>query len=212
MLLQLAPYFGYLASLALIFSLLANSDIKFRWWNIMGTIFFIVYSLILNAIPVLLTNGILFIINFYYLVKIYGRSETFDVIEFKGEEKLVDKFLSFYNTDIKDYFPGFTAEQMNGKLNFVVLRDVVIANMFSAEVMPNGDAEIILNYTTQKYRDYKVGTYLFDKEKQLLINKGIKRIVYKNAVNKKHQLFLKKMGFQINSVESHTYYQKDLLP
>jgi len=210
MLLQLAPYFGYLASLALIFSLLAGSDLKFRWWNIMGTVFFIVYSLILNAIPVLLTNGILFIINLYYLVKIYGRNEAFDVLEFKGEEKLVDKFIHFYQADIKDYFPDFKSEGMNGNLNFVVLRDIVIANMFSATVSENGDAAILINYTTQKYRDYKVGTYLFDKEKQLLIDKGVKRIVYKNAINKKHQSFLKKMGFTIEDVDGKSCYAKSL--
>lgn len=210
MLLQLAPYFGYLASLALIFSLLAGSDLKFRWWNIMGTVFFIVYSLILNAIPVLLTNGILFIINLYYLVKIYGRNETFDVLEFKGEEKLADKFLNFYKTDIADYFPEFAAEKMKGNLNFVVLRDIVIANMFSASVLPNGDAEVLLNYTTQKYRDYKVGTYLFDKDKQLLLDKGIKRIVYKHTIGKKHQAFLKKMGFSIEVIDGKSCYVKDL--
>jgi len=37
----------------------------------------------------------LIIINLYYLVKIYGRNEAFDVLEFKGEEKLVDKFIHF---------------------------------------------------------------------------------------------------------------------
>jgi len=50
MLQQLAPYFGYLASLALIFSLLAGSDLKFQVVEHYGTVFFIVYSLILNAI------------------------------------------------------------------------------------------------------------------------------------------------------------------
>jgi len=37
--------------------------------------------------------------------------------------------------------------------------------MFSAHVSATGDAIVALNYTLQKYRDYKVGTYIFEKEK-----------------------------------------------
>ena len=71
MLTQIAPYFGYLASLALILALLAGNDVQFRWYNILGTVSFIIYAIIFKAVPVLLTNGILFVINLYYLIKIY---------------------------------------------------------------------------------------------------------------------------------------------
>ena len=81
MLVSIAPYFGYLASLCLIIALLVNSDLKFRWFNTMGNISFIVYALMLVALPVLLTNVILLCINIYALVKIYGKKEQFDMME-----------------------------------------------------------------------------------------------------------------------------------
>ena len=196
MLLQFAPYFGYLASLFLIIALLVNGDVKFRIYNILGTISFIIYGIIFNAWPVLLTNVILFFINIYYLRKIYAHKEDFELIEFNGEEKLGLKFLDFYEADIKTYFPNFKADQLKGNLNFVVLRDLVIANIFSVRILPNGDAVVLLNYTTKKYRDYKVGKFIFEKEKQYLILKGIKRIVYTDAANKSHIHYLKTMGFK----------------
>ena len=183
MLLQIAPYFGYLASLFLIIALLVNGDVKFRIYNILGTISFIIYGIIFSAWPVLLTNVILFFINIYYLRKLYAHKEDFDLIEFNGDEKLALKFLHFNET------------QLRGNLNFVVLRDLVIANIFSAQVLENGDAVVALNYTTKKYRDYKVGKYIFEREKQFLISKGIERIVYKNVDNKSHMHYLKTMGF-----------------
>ena len=195
MLLQIAPYFGYLASLFLIIALLVNGDIKFRIYNIFGTISFIIYGIIFSAWPVLLTNVILFCINIYYLRKLYAHKEDFELIEFNGEEKLALKFFSFYGADIKTYFPDFEDVQLKGNLNFVVLRDLVIANIFSAQILPNGDAVVVLNYTTKKYRDFKVGQYIFEKEKQYLVSKGIKRIVYKNAENKSHTHYLKTLGF-----------------
>ena len=196
MILQIAPYFGYLASLFLIIALLVNGDIKFRWFNILGNISFIIYGIVFQAWPVLLTNGILITINIYYLYRLYVRIEDFDLIEFSGEERLATKFLSFYDTDIKSYFPDFNEAQLKGNLNFVVLRDLVIANIFSAQIFDDGDAVVALNYTTKKYRDYKVGKFIFEKEKQYLISKGIKRIVYKHAANKSHVQYLKTLGFE----------------
>ncbi len=195
MLLQIAPYFGYLASLFLIIALLVNGDIKFRIYNILGTISFIIYGIIFSAWPVLLTNGILFFINVYYLQKLYAHKENFEIIEFSGDEKLTLKFLSFYGADIKTYFPAFKNVELKGNLNFVVLRDLVIANIFSAQIQQNGDAVVAINYTTKKYRDFKVGQYIFEKEKQYLVSKGIKRIVYKSVENKSHIYYLKMMGF-----------------
>ena len=195
MLLQIAPYFGYLASLFLIIALLVNGDIKFRIYNILGTISFIIYGIIFSAWPVLLTNVILFFINIYYLRKLYAHKEDFELIEFNGDEKLALKFLHFYAVDIKIYFPDFKEEQLKGNLNFVVLRDLVIANIFSAQVLENGDAVVALNYTTKKYRDFKVGKFIFEREKQSLILKGIARIVYKNVDNKSHMHYLKTLGF-----------------
>jgi hypothetical protein len=195
MLQHIAPWFGYLASLLLIIALLVSNDLKFRWFNTLGNIVFISYAIVIAAIPVLLTNSILLCINLYHLIKIYRKQENFDLLEFKGDEKLVFKFLEFYGNDINAYFPEFDAGKLIGNLNFVVIRDLVIANIFSAKVDDNGDANILINYTTEKYRDYKVGTYIFEKEKDFLISRGVKRIVYKEVFNRQHSQFLKIMGF-----------------
>ena len=195
MLQTLAPYFGYLASLALIIALLVNTEIKFRFYNIAGTVFFMIYGFIFHAGPVLITNAILFCINIYYLFKLYGHKEDFELIEFKGDEKLAQMFLCFYQNDIASYFPEFSPAQIENNLNFVVLRDLVIANIFSAGVSAEGDAAVIINYTVKKYRDYIIGKFIFEKEKQFLLSHGVKRIVYHKVSNKGHADFLKVAGF-----------------
>jgi hypothetical protein len=154
------------ASLCLILALIINNDLKFRWFNAFGNIAFITYAILLGTIPVLLTNLILFCINVYYLVKIYRKQENFDLLEFKGDEKLAQKFMEYYKKDMASYFPRFSPSTLQQNMNFVVTRDLVIANMFSASVFPNGDAFVDLNYTLQKFRDYKIGSFIFEKEKR----------------------------------------------
>jgi sensor histidine kinase YesM len=126
---------------------------------------------------------------------VYSKKEIFDLLEFKGEEKLVSKFLAFYQKDIAAYFPAFKAEEMKDNLNFVIIRNLVIANIFSASLSPEGDAAVLINYTVEKYRDYKTGRYLFEKERDNMVAKGVKRIVYKKVYNRQHERFLKVMGF-----------------
>ena len=211
MLQQLAPYFGYLASLLLAIGLLVSNDLKFRWLNTGGNIAFIFYGVVLGAVPVILTNCILLIINLFYLYKIYNRKEHFELLEFSSGGILVDRFLSFYKTDIAAHFPVFTREQLEGKLNFVVLRDLVIANIFSARVDEDGQAEVLINYTVTKYRDYKVGRFIFDKEKQYLLSKGVRKIYYTSVANLRHKMFLTVMGFSGELINGRQCLVKSLV-
>ncbi|MDB5206740.1 MAG: hypothetical protein JWR72_1815 [Flavisolibacter sp.] len=188
--------FGYLASVLLGISLLVNNDLKFRWLNTGGCVAFIVYGILINAFPIILTNTLLLLINLYTLLKIYKKKEDFDLLEFGTDATLIAKFLGFYEDDIKEYFPEFILKEAENDIRFVVLRDIVIANVFVASLTEDGTAEVKLNYTVPKYRDYKVGRFIFDKEKAYLVSKGVKRIVYNRVDNKSHEQFLKVMGFE----------------
>jgi hypothetical protein len=210
MLQQIAPYFGYLASVLLAIGLLVNNDLKFRWLNTGGNIAFIVYGVVLHAVPIILTNSILLTINLFYLYKIYNRKEHFELIEFTNGGVMIDRFLSFYKNDITIHFPDFQREQLEGNLNFVVLRDLVIANIFGARVADDGTAEVIINYTVTKYRDYKVGRFIFDKEKQYLLSKGVKKIYYKIVANKRHEKFLTVIGFSDQAWDGNQYLSKNI--
>ncbi len=197
---------GYIASALLAISLLVTNDLKFRWLNTFGCVFFIIYGVLINAFPIILTNTTLLLINAYYLVKIHRTEEDFDMIEFKDGGQLLQKFFKFYYKDIKSYFPDYEPGQEENDIQFVVLRDMVIANVFVASVQSDGQAVVKFNYTVPKYRDYKVGTYIFEKEKKYLTAKGVKEIVYTAIQHQQHATFLKKMGF----VENNNQFKKGL--
>ena len=210
MLLTIAPYFGYLASVLLAIGLLVNNDLKFRWLNTGGNVAFITYGVILGAVPIILTNSLLLAINVYYLYKIYNRQERFELLGFENGGILVDRFLDFYKADIAHYFPGFRREQLDNQLNFVVLRDLVIANIFSVAPGVDGNAEVIINYTVPKYRDFKVGRFIFDREKQYLLSKGVTTVFYRTVANKNHEKFLRVNGFATQQLQGETVLARQL--
>lgn len=192
---MVAVTIGYVASVLLAISLLVTNELRFRWLNFSGCLAFIIYGILINAFPIILTNTILLLINAYYLFKTYRTRENFDLMEFLPGDGIIKKFLQFYTKDIESYFPGFRLAGGDNDIRFVVLRDMAIANIFVAELREDGTAEVKINYTVPKFRDYKVGTFIFHKEKQYLVSKGASRIIYREVANKAHLGFLKKMGF-----------------
>ena len=207
----IASLLGYVASLLLAISLLVNNDLKFRWLNTFGCLSFILYGVFINAFPIILTNSILLLINVFYLVRIYRSNENFDLLAFKAGDELINNVLAFHQKDIKTYFPDYDPADETNDINFVVLRDMVIANIFAASLMKDGTAIVKINYTTPKYRDYKIGKFLFQKEKQFLLTHGIRRLVYTHVFNKKHEAYLLKMGFEKEQLNEQVYFHKNIV-
>lgn len=186
---------GYLASVFLAISLVVNNDLKFRWINFLGCLTFSVYGVLIESFPVILTNVLLAVINAIYLYKLYRAEEIFEILDFNNQSVLINRFVEHYNSDIKSYFPEFDTDYTKYNVKFVVLRDLVIANVFIAEMDNDGNAVVNLNYTLEKYRDFKIGKFLFNKNNHHLKELGVKKIIYNKGINKKHQTFLLKMGF-----------------
>ena len=206
----LAQLLGYFAFLFLAVSLWVSNDIKFRWINSLGCLSFVFYGILIHAFPIVLTNSVLLAINSYFLFKIYRKQEKFELVEFTKDAALIPRFLSFYQKDIQAYFPDFIIGENKEEIKFVVLRDIVVANIFVATVDTDGNAFVKINYTVPKYRDYKVGRFLFDEGKEFLLSKGIKRIIYLQVDNIQHEKFLKVVGFKNENYENRRCFVKDI--
>lgn len=66
--------FGYLGSLLIILSMMFTSINKLRIINIIGSIISLIYSIIVDAWPIVILNASLIIINSIQLIKDYYRS------------------------------------------------------------------------------------------------------------------------------------------
>lgn len=65
----LTDWIGYAASAGVLLSFLMRDIRTLRMVNSVGCFLFIIYGLLLNSIPVILTNVIIVLINLYYLIK-----------------------------------------------------------------------------------------------------------------------------------------------
>lgn len=202
---------GYVASAFLAYSLIVSNALKFRWLNIFGCLTFIIYGVCINALPVIIANGILLVINIYQLIKLQQSKEEFRYVTFEMGDKIVEQFVAFHQKDVQDFFPDFQfVPTLQQQISFVVLRDAAIANVFIATIDDKGNATVLINYTIPPYRDYKVGRFIFDKEKTFLIANSIKRVVYTSVANKNHLHFLEVMGFEKEMIDNKMCWVKSL--
>ena len=160
-------------------SLLMSNAFKFRWWYKSGRANCIYCLWIFHhSMPVVVANAILMVIIIYQIIQLYKSKEAFDVIPVESEP--LANNLSETREEILEYFPQFEINRTSGFTN-CVFRDMTAANIFIADVFQE-----ILLYTTvrfrlyhSKYRDYKVGKFLFEL-RRFLNQKRIKKITYKN--------------------------------
>ena len=200
--LPLIQIIGYAGSVLVAVSLMMNSIIKLRIFNLIGSIIFSIYGFIIGAIPVGLLNGFVALVNIYYLIEIFSKKEYFKVLEVQSDWEYLKYFLSFHAKDIKEFNPTFDFIP-SGKWNILfLLRNSVPAGLLCIEYLDESSLFIKLDYVIPGYRDFKTGKYLYSK---ILKEPKIKKI-YAEHGNKRQEQYLKKMGFVKTLFESKSLY------
>jgi GNAT superfamily N-acetyltransferase len=202
-------WLGYLASTIVLISLLMSSVKKLRWINLIGSLTFAVYGFLIGAIPVGVMNTGIVIINCYYLFQMYTKNDYFSMIVFESEERYFDYFIKFYQENIKKFI--LIDEDFNNPKLFklFVLRNTVPAGIFVGKKISDDTMEVLIDYVTPQYRDFKIGKYLYEAEKDIFLSKGINKLT-SHPGTVKHQRYLERMGFVVEYTNGQDIYKKDL--
>src|ERR1035437_4585634 len=126
---QLVEILGYIASALVAVSLMMNAIVKLRIINLIGSLFFLVYGIIIGAYPVAFVNGFVAVINIYYLFEIFTAKEYFSILEVKPDSDYLMMFLTYHLQDIIKYITAFRLEQVAGCNVFFVLRNSIPAGL-----------------------------------------------------------------------------------
>ncbi|MDF2613380.1 MAG: hypothetical protein K0S71_1166 [Clostridia bacterium] len=199
---DLLEWLGYLASLIVLISLLMSSIIKLRWINLLGSGLFALYGFLIGALPVGFMNVGISFINIYYLVKIYGSKEYFKLLQVQGSSQYLNYFLEFYKDSIEHYMDHFKLNTHNPEISFYILRNTVPAGIFIGSHYSANTLKIELDFATPEYRDFKIGSYIYETRKDYFLDNGYTHLICFSS-NNAHIKYLKKMGFK-ESLDGNT--------
>ena len=186
---------GYLASALIVTGLVMTSLLRLRLLGLAGAIVFCAYAVLIDAIPVLVTNGAVVLVHLYHLQRILrdrARDEYFEVVPWRITGAYVPRFLRFWREDITRFQPDFTGLREDHKA-FIVLRDVVPVGLVLYRDLGDGTARIDLDYVTPAHRDQRAARYVFDRGGPF-VEQGIER-VETTGVTDAHRRYLDHVGF-----------------
>ena len=192
---MLIELIGYAGSVLVILSMLMSSVVKLRIVNSVGSFIFAIYALIIQSYPTAVVNLCLVVINIYNLHRLLRKGNCYQLIKSRMQDSCLQHLLQYYRKDIKEFFPEFAAEACDAELAYVVTCDASPAGVFLGKWREDGNVQMILDYSTPRYRDCSVGRFLYEQ----LGGQGIPGLIYSGG-SKKHEDYLQKMGF-VRSVE-----------
>lgn len=206
---QMLDWIGYLASLVILISLMMQSLKRLRWINLAGALLFAVYGFMIGALPVGLMNVAIVLINVAYLVQTHVKKDYFTLLEATQDTEYIKHFMSFYASNIKHYMALPETLHASEVIKFFILRNTVPAGLFVCRQLDQTTFEVLIDYATPAYRDFKMGRFLFKEQKHYFIDKGITRFVTKPG-HDKHRQYLMKMGFKPVHHDDAIWYENRL--
>jgi hypothetical protein len=184
---------GYAASVLVAISLMMSSILRLRVINLVGALAFALYGWLIGSIPVAAVNLFIVVINLYYLQGMLRSREYFHLLELSPDSEYLRYFLSFHSAQIERFSPGAPAERAAG-VNIMVLRDVVPAGLLMGDIEGN-TLRVKIDFVIPRYRDFKIGKFLFSEGAGFFRDRGIREIV-SGAGSREHSRYLERMGFR----------------
>lgn len=184
---------GYLGSAFVVTSLAMRSIVRLRIVGLAGAVTFTVYGVLIDAWPVVLTNLVIVVIHSHFLREILTAKEYFRVLEVRQESEYLKYFLERHHDEIREIWPGFSFQPSHRLLALFILRDLVPAGLFIAEIEDEETICLQLDFAIPGYRDFKIGKYLY--ERGTLFERGFRQVIVEIGSDADEE-YLRRLGFR----------------
>lgn len=203
---QIVEWIGYIASAIILVSLLMSSILRLRWINLAGSVIFAVYGYLIGSIPVLIMNMGIVAVNSYYLSRIYGSKEKFELLPIDKNFEYYSMFMEYNKNEIQKFFITDEFTLTENSIGFYILRNLIPAGIFIGR-KKDDILEVDLDFVMPAYRDFKAGQFVYRDSIPFFKENGISRITA-SAKHVEHHNYLMRMGF--DKIEEEDYYYLDI--
>ncbi len=171
---------GWIGSALLVFSVMQARILRLRALNLIACVVLVVFNAIIEVWPMVAMNAALAAINIYYLSQMIGERHdeaAFAVVEVAPTDDYLRHVLRTHRPDILDFQPDFDWDGTGpGRRAFVVLHGDETVGVVLLVDEGEGTARIVLDYVTERYRDFSPGEFVW-RRSQVLRDSGVHRVV-----------------------------------
>jgi len=189
---------GYVASALVVVSLTMTSVVRLRFISFLGAVTFVVYGLLIESAPIVVTNAAIIVINVWFLRKEFasGTPAGFDLgaSHIRPDSPFLRDFVDFHLIDIHRFQPDFVLSAGDDVESWLLIRDGLPAGLLIGR--RRGSALTIdLDYVLRPYRDSRLGHWLFGRGAEVFRRDGI-TTVRSHGSTDTHRKYLERIGFQ----------------
>ena len=124
---------GYLASALVVVSLTMRSVVRLRIISLLGSITFVVYGLLIDSAPIVVTNAAIMAINVWFLRKefasVSGGGFDLGASHIRPDSPFLRDFVDFHLIDIHRFQPDFVLTTGDDVTSWLLTRDGLPAGL-----------------------------------------------------------------------------------
>lgn len=188
---------GYVASGLVVLSLTMTSVVRLRVISFAGSLTFVVYGVLIESIPIVITNGSIMVINVWFLARELWLAGThhprLGASVIRPDSPFLLDFVEFHRDDICSFQPDFELPAGDDAFALVLTRDGLPAGLLLGR-RSGDELAIDLDYVLAAYRDSRLGRWLFGPGADVLRDQGIGTVTA-TALTDTHARYLERVGF-----------------
>ena len=205
-----AELVGYLASALVVTSLAMTSVVRLRLISLAGSITFIVYGVLIESVPIIITNGSIALLNIFFLRREFaGSGRDLGAVVVPRDSPFLVDFLRSHETDIARFQPDVSLDDV-GDFALVLTRDGLPAGVLLGD--GNGARlDVHVDHVLPEYRDSRIGRWLFGHGADVLRDAGFDHVVARGHSDM-HEAYLRRVGFDVvtESETERIVFRRDL--
>jgi hypothetical protein len=188
---------GYLASALVVVSLSMTSVVRLRIISLVGSVTFVVYGVLIDSAPIIITNASIAAINVWFLRKEFasGTSGGVDlgVSHIRPDSPFLHDFVQFHLHDIHRFQPDFEMPTGDDLLTLLLTRDGLPAGLLIGR-RRDSTLTVDLDYVLGPYRDSRLGRWLYGPGAEVFRADGITAVRSAGSTDT-HRRYLERIGF-----------------
>ena len=185
---------GYAASALVVLSLAMTSVVRLRIISLVGSVVFVVYAVLIESVPIVITNVAIACLNLWFLRNELGGRRDLGAIPVPVDSPYLSDFLRAHRPATRRSPPDCVVPDAPAAVAPLLLRrDGLPAGALIGR-QQGSDLHVLLDHVTKPYRDSQISTWLYGKGSVVFRKLGIDRLITAPGTDAHHP-YLERMGF-----------------
>ena len=198
---------GYLGSALVVVSLTMTSVVRLRMVSLCGSLTFLIYGVMIESVPIIITNSSIAVINVWFLRKEFAsggpHGRDLGVSHIRPDSPFLADFVAFHLIDIHRFQPDFHLPTGDDVVTLLLNRDGLPAGLLIGR-RQGSTLTIDLDYVLGPYRDSRLGQWLYGPGAAVFRSDGFDALRSAGTTDT-HRKYLERVGFRASASDPDLY-------